>query len=101
MDFDYPFRTLLFFGIILVAFWIAWKLGVKGLKKWGIWIAVMISLLSSAVILVPAGYYWYVTEPDLLGKGLALFVYRISFFIINAITILRLVLLKRTFNGKR
>lgn len=90
---DFVFRNLLFYGIIILAFWISWKLGVKVIdKKKGIWAGAGVSVISSAFLLTPGGYYFYLTEPDMIGQGITVYFYIIAFILINAINIFRLIL---------
>jgi hypothetical protein len=88
-------KTFLFYGIILVSFLLSWKIGYMVLKDKGIGLAIIYTFLSSALLLASVGYYWYNTEPDQIGKGISVFIYFISFIMINLINTIRLYFSRR------
>ncbi|WP_174734979.1 hypothetical protein [Mesobacillus harenae] len=93
MEVVFHLRNLLFYGILVMAFWFSLKLAMRSKR---VREAVFISILSSALILVPGGFFLYLTEPDMIGKGLVGFIYNISFLIINSINILVFIFYKRS-----
>jgi hypothetical protein len=96
MDIIIQLRGWIYSVIIIVAFWVSWKLGVKVLeKKRSFWMAALVSILSSALILIPGGYFGSSAEPDMIGKGIVPFTFQIVFLIINAINIIIFVIKKR------
>ncbi|MRH41783.1 hypothetical protein GH741_03740 [Aquibacillus halophilus] len=84
-------RVLLFWGIIVFAWIISNRVGVGLLKKSkNFWLSLVISIAVSLVVIIPSGYYWYLTEPDSIGKGLSVFVYQTSFVLICLLNIVLL-----------
>lgn len=89
MDIFFQFRGWLELLLILVAFWVSWKLGDNVLrKKRSFLLAALVSILSSALILTPGGYYGAIYEPDAIGRGLVPFLFGIVFLIINSVNMI-------------
>jgi hypothetical protein len=82
MSLEYQVTTLLFWVGILIPFLLSWWLGgiVKKNNK-NLWKAVIVSVLISASILAIGGYYWYFSIADMIGKGIAVFIYTMAFFL--------------------
>jgi hypothetical protein len=83
------FRGFIYLGFTVAAFWVSWRFGIKVLEEKGsFWLAALVSILLSAVILTPSAFFGSFAEPDMIGKGLVPFSFFIEFLIINAINLI-------------
>jgi hypothetical protein len=82
-------RNFIYTGIIIAAFLGSWRSGLKVLaRKESFWLSALVSILLSAIILTPGGYFGSYAEPDMIGKALVPYSFFIMFLIINAINLL-------------
>ncbi|AQQ52299.1 hypothetical protein [Planococcus lenghuensis] len=86
MDTLIQLRDFVYIAFFISAFLLSWRLGVITLKKrHSLGLAIFVSLLSSALILLPGGFFASAAEPDLIGQGLVPFVFQLVFILIGII----------------
>ena len=96
---SYLISHFLFYGLIFAAFFFSWRIGKNMLKKKGIIAAITASILASTIILTICGAIWHQIVPDLIGKGIILFIYSLAIAAGNVLVISLLLYKKSSQKG--